>query len=250
MTLSRTAYVNKLRAEKGYHEGRDPSGNWNNHQKFSLQTAGLEWSDYQAWCHTFASWGADELGDRNALPITASCLTGVAWFKNRSRWTEYPVLGGLFYMGQGGGDHVGVVYAYDADYIYTIEGNTTSGGSYQGDGVYERRRPRRGAGSPYGYGIPYFSEKTVSADPELGGITQASVPVVVEDDMALTDEDVNKILSARIHVPAAPGRPAGMTSLADILGWTDNRHNVIYGELAEVKSLLNRVLANLGDTTN
>lgn len=244
MTLSRNRYVNLLRDQKGYHEGRDPSGNWNNHQKFSAQTAGLEWSDYQAWCHTFVSWGADELDERDALPITASCLTGVAWFKNRDRWTDYPVLGGLFYMGSGGGDHVGVVYAYDADSIYTIEGNTNSGGSYQGDGVYERTRPRRGAGSPYGYGIPRFSEPTVSADPALGGTKAASVPRTQEEepDVALTDADVNKILAARIPIPAAPGRPAGMASLADIFGWTDNRHNVIYGEIQELKELITALL--------
>lgn len=176
MTLSRTAYVNVLRAQTGYHEGRDADGNWNNHQKFSPAVAGLEWSQNQAWCHTFASWGADELGDRNALPITASCLAGVAWFKAEGRWTEYPVLGGLFYMGSGGGDHVGVVYAYDEDSIYTVEGNTNASGSPQGDGVYQRVRPRRGAGSPYGYGAPVFSENIISADPNSGGTAKASVP--------------------------------------------------------------------------
>lgn len=192
MTLSRDAYVNLLRQQTGYHEGRDPDGNWNNIQKFSPATAGLEWSQGQPWCHTYTSWGADELNERDALPITASCLTGVEWFKSRNRWSEYPVLGGLFYMGPSGGDHVGVVYAYDADSIYTVEGNTNAGGSYQGDGVYERVRPRRGTGSPYGYGAPYFAQDVVSADPKWGGTAAASVPKTQEEvpDVALSDETI------------------------------------------------------------
>ncbi|MFF3622325.1 peptidoglycan-binding protein [Streptomyces sp. NPDC002467] len=175
MGLSRTAYVNLLKSQAGYHEGRDPSGNWNNIQKFSPAVPGLEWSQGQAWCATFTAWGADELGARDFWPITASCWTAVQFWKKAGRWTEYPVLGGPFYMGNVGEDHVGVVYAYDADSIYTVEGNTNSGGGYQGDGVYLRVRPRRGANSPYGYGVPAFDEGTTSADPALGGTPAASV---------------------------------------------------------------------------
>jgi hypothetical protein len=236
MALSRTAYVNKLRAEKGYKEGR------NNWTKFPPAVPGLEWAQNQPWCHTFVSWAADELAERGALPITAGCFVGVDWFKDRGRWTDYPVLGGLFYMGPGGGTHVGVVYAYDETYIYTIEGNTNTDGSANGDGVYERRRPRRGAGSPYGYGVPYFSEKTVSADPEWGGTKAASVPrnsTPEVEEVALTDADVNKILAARILIPDSGGK---MVSVADILAWTDNRHNVIYKEVRAANAKLDQLL--------
>lgn len=177
MTGTRDKFVNLLRAQTGYHEGRDPDGNWNNIQKFSPATPGLEWSQAQAWCATFTSWGAHQVGIDQLWPMTASCYTAVEWWKARGRFTEYPVLGGPMYMGSHGQDHVGVVYAYDADTIWTVEGNTNAGGSYQGDGVYQRVRPRRGTGSPYGYGVPAYSEGTVSADPKLGGTAKASVPV-------------------------------------------------------------------------
>jgi hypothetical protein len=212
MTLSRPAYVNLLRAQTGYHEGRDANGNWNNYQKFSPATAGLEWSQNQAWCSTFTAWGADELGEREALPITASCSTGVQWFKNRDRWTDYPVLGGLFYMGASGGDHVGVVHGYDADSIYTVEGNTNAGGGYQGDGVYERVRPRRGPGSPYGYGIPYYAEETVSAAPALGGTVSASV--APPQPPARPRVSVSHIEAARLRDPGLA--QGGTTYPADV----------------------------------
>lgn len=176
MALSRTQYVQLLKSQAGYHEGRNANGSWNNIQKFSPATAGLEWSQGMAWCATFTAWGADELGARDLWPITASCYTAVQWWKKAKRWTEYPVLGGPFYLGTVGQDHVGVVYAYDADNIFTVEGNTNASGSPQGDGVYLRVRPRRGPGSPYGYGVPDFTEGTISADPALGGTAKASVP--------------------------------------------------------------------------
>ena len=209
MPLSRTAYVNLLRAQTGYHEGRDANGNWNNHQKFSPATAGLEWSQNQAWCHTFVSWAADELGGRDIIPITASCYTGVDWFKDRDRWTEYPVLGAPFYMGSRGQDHVGVVYGFDANSIWTVEGNTNSGGSYQGDGVYQRVRPRRGAGSPYGYGVPDFSDGLICAGGN-GGVERAFVPV----DAGPRPPDAPGVYVSHIERARQldPGRPQGGTT--------------------------------------
>ncbi|HKZ21202.1 MAG TPA: hypothetical protein VJQ57_13970 [Acidimicrobiia bacterium] len=226
MALSRYIYVNLLRSQNGYREGR------NNWTKYPPAVRGLEWAQNQPWCHTFVSWGADELGERNVIPITASCASGVSWFKARDRWTEYPVLGGPFYMGSAGQDHVGVVYAYDADWIYTIEGNTNAGGSANGDGVYERKRPRRGAGSPYGYGVPAFAEGTISADPKYGGTKSAAVAKQApqEDDMPSAQEIASAVWSARIPGKDEPV-PAG-----DSLGWSDARHNVIYAELQQLKA--------------
>ncbi|WP_224274103.1 peptidoglycan-binding protein [Streptomyces sp. LS1784] len=174
----RDEFVSLLTSQEGYHEGRDSSGAWNNHQKYSPAVPGLEWSQDQAWCATFTAWGATQTeGMADRWPITASCWNAVQWWKEHSRFTEYPVLGGPFYMGTSGQDHVGVVTGYDQNTIWTIEGNTNTSGSPQGDGVYVRQRPRRGPGSPYGYGVPDYPEGTISADPALGGVPAARVGV-------------------------------------------------------------------------
>lgn len=203
MALSRVKYVNYLRAQTGYHEGRDSNGNWNNHQRFSPETPGLEWSQNQAWCHTFVSWGADDLGGRDIIPITASCYYGVKWFKDRDRFTEFPVLGAPFYMGSTGQDHVGVVYGFDANSIWTIEGNTNAGGGFQGDGVYQRVRPRRGAGSPYGYGVPSFSEGLICAG-GAGGVERAFVPTEEKPADTRPVVYVSHIEAARKRDPKLP----------------------------------------------
>ena len=177
MTGIRDRFIALLRSQVGYHEGRDASG-WDNIQKYSEQTPGLQWSDGQAWCAVFEAWGASKTGFSSDWPMTASCGTAVSWWKERGRFTGYPVLGGPLYMGAGGGEHTEVVFKYDADHVWSVGGNTNSNGSATGDGVYEHVRPRRGADSPYGYGVPAFPEGTISADPRLGGVAAASAGAV------------------------------------------------------------------------
>ncbi|MFJ5882681.1 peptidoglycan-binding protein [Kitasatospora cineracea] len=158
------------KAEVGYREGRSSNGSYNNHQKYSNEVPGLEWSDYQPWCATFCSWSAMKAGLSNLFPRTASCASGVAWFKNKGRWSAYPAIGAQVFFGPGGGTHTGLVYAYDADYIYSVEGNTNDSGSPEGIGVFLRKRARRD-GYVYGYGLPAYAEGVTTADPGLHGRT-------------------------------------------------------------------------------
>ncbi|CAA07120.2 gp50 [Lomovskayavirus C31] len=152
------------KAEVGYHEGRS-GGHWNNHQKYSPAVPGLEWSQNQAWCATFVSWAALQAGESAHYPRTASCATGVNWFRNKGRWSAYPAVGAQVFFGNGGGSHTEICYAYDADYAYTVGGNTNTNGSAEGDGVYLRKRARRDS-YLYGYGYPDVAGGSVSADPD------------------------------------------------------------------------------------
>lgn len=159
--------IDVARAEIGYQEGWS-SGHWNNDQKFSPAVEGLEWSNYQAWCHTFVSWAFQEAGAEGLAPVTASCAEGVGWYEDRDRFSEYPVIGGPVYFGDGGGAHVGICIAYTDSTITSIEGNTNDSGSSEGDGVYLKARPRH-SDYVYGYGIPAFPEGVVLADPAWKG---------------------------------------------------------------------------------
>ncbi|MFK0295464.1 peptidoglycan-binding protein [Streptomyces sp. NPDC090442] len=155
------------KAEVGYREGYS-NGHWNNWQRYSPAVPGLEWSQNQPWCSTFVSWAAMKSGNADLFPRTASCATGVAWYRQRGRVTEYPVIGGPVYFGSGGGSHVGICIAYTSSTITTVEGNTNSSGSAEGDGVYLKTRPRKSS-YVYGYGIPDYPEGVVLADPAWRG---------------------------------------------------------------------------------
>jgi GH25 family lysozyme M1 (1,4-beta-N-acetylmuramidase) len=171
------AMISTAEKEIGYHEGRDASGNWDNIQKYSEQVPGLAWSDGQPWCMTFQSWCAMISGNAALYPRTASCVEGVSWFKAEGRWSDYPAVGALAFYGTDGGSHVGLVAGFDADNIYTVEGNTNDNGSAEGDGVYGKERQRR-ISYVYGYGYPKFAEGIVSADPAYGGTKSAGVQYI------------------------------------------------------------------------
>lgn len=152
------------KAEVGYHEGRS-GGSWNNKQKYSAAVPGLAWSNGQAWCATFVSWCAMKAGVAALFPRTASTDAGASWFKSRHQWSEYPAVGAqVFYGHSGDMNHTGIVYGYDANYIYTVEGNTNTSGSREGDGVYLKKRLRRDS-YVQGYGYPKVPGGLKSADP-------------------------------------------------------------------------------------
>lgn len=240
----RDQFLTLLVGEVGQHEGRDPNGAWNNRQKYSRETPGLEWSDGQPWCATFECWAALKAGMQGRFPVTASCSTAVQWWQDAGRWSPYPVLGGPFYLGPGGGTHTGVVIGWDADNIHTVEGNSNSGGSPEGDGVYLRTRPRRGPNGPYGYGVPDYPEGVVSADPKYGGTSSAAFNPQ-EDDMTLTQDDLNKIAAAvwGAGIPNPDG--SAQKSAGTILAWTDKRHDAMFGEVQRVEAAV-KALATSG----
>lgn len=116
------------------------------------------------------SWCARQAGLASLYPVTASTDLGASWFKAIGRWSEYPAIGAQIYFGDNGDmNHTGIVYDYDATYVYTIEGNAAGNThSINGDGVYMKKHARRAA-KIQGYGLPRFPEGIVSADPARAG---------------------------------------------------------------------------------
>ncbi|MET9861951.1 peptidoglycan-binding protein [Streptomyces smyrnaeus] len=159
--------VSVAKSQVGYREGYS-GGHWNNNQKYSDQVPGMKWSDRQAWCQTFQAWVAMKAGTADIEPRTASCRVACDWFKQRDRFSYYPAIGAHVFFGSGGGSHVGRVYKYDSTYVWTIEGNTNTSGSAEGNGVYLKKRRRRDS-YLYGYGMPAFSEGVTTADPARKG---------------------------------------------------------------------------------
>lgn len=155
-----------------YQEGRDPNGNWNNREKYAAMVPGLSWvnDDESSWCDVFAcatyliGGGLKLVAD---FPVSAACSESETKYKQMNRYSEYPALGAqIFYnvSGLSGAHHTGIVVAYDANTVKSVEGNTNTNGSSQGDGVYTHTNQRR-IDRIRGYGYPKFPEGMVSADP-------------------------------------------------------------------------------------
>ncbi|MFE3579386.1 LysM peptidoglycan-binding domain-containing protein [Streptomyces vinaceus] len=156
------------KAEVGYRAERAPGERPSGHQKYSPQVPGLEWSNYQPWCATWVSWVAMKAGVAGLFPRTASVWTAMQWFKQRSRWSEYPAIGAQVIYGTSGSTHTGICYAYDETYIYAYEGNTSLTNDANGNGVMARKRLRRDS-YVHGYGLPQYIEGIVTADPSKKG---------------------------------------------------------------------------------
>lgn len=161
----------------GYHEGKDGS-DWDNVEKFAAQIPGMAWvsTEHQPWCCVFTTWDFQTGGlPAGTYPVTASCAVAVAFWKGKGRFSEYPAVGAQVLYGAGGGSHTGIVYAYDATYVYTVEGNTNVTGAVEGDGVYLKKRLRKDT-YVYGYGYPAYPGGIVSADPQWAKPTPAPAP--------------------------------------------------------------------------
>lgn len=105
-------------------------------------------------------------------------------------------------FGPGGGSHTGIVIAYDAATITTIEGNTNVSGSAEGDGVYRKTRQRRDT-YVHGYGYPDYPGGIRSADPNWKNPTPEE-----EDPMAgITKSDIYDAVWNTDSVPAPAAAP-------------------------------------------
>ena len=105
-----------------------------------------------AWCAGFVYWcfemAADHLNILNPLVKTAGCLDH--WNKTQGLKISSKEVannhsltqpGCIFIMSRGGGlGHTGIVKSVNDGYINTIEGNTNTGLSAEGGGVFELRR--------------------------------------------------------------------------------------------------------------
>ncbi|GGU75983.1 hypothetical protein GCM10010211_47430 [Streptomyces albospinus] len=102
------------------------------------------------------SWAFQQAHEKSLAPVTTSCATAVNWYKSQGRFSYYLAIGALAFFGPGGGEQVGLVYKYDDDNAYTIQGNTNGNGSTEGNpvddlglvqDVLEKVIPRPGSGS-------------------------------------------------------------------------------------------------------
>lgn len=115
------------------------------------------------WCASFQCWAFTQIlgvdGAKRALcgDIDDYCPALVAQFQKAGRWHSTPEVGDLVFFGQGGSEHVGLVYQISAGMIRTIEGNTSSSSGVvaNGGGVWSKSYTI-GYSRIAGYGRPIY----------------------------------------------------------------------------------------------
>jgi hypothetical protein len=100
-----------------------------------------------AWCAAFVSW----VYSQNAVPNPKNAWVP-SWFNKNIIWArdglknQPPLPGdvfGLYYPSTKLIGHIGFIHRFGEKITITVEGNTNSEGSNEGDGVYMKRRPTR-----------------------------------------------------------------------------------------------------------
>ena len=148
------------------------------------------------WCHSFISfclWHSDNPG---AGPKTASCPSGVAWFKQQGRFSGEPHVGDIVYYGAGGGTHVELVVGVSPNSLQTIGGNTSGSvdgkSFFNGDGVYKKTVMR--TSRIFGYGHPAYSSGAVPGGGKGGGAAGSAVkPFTKVRNIRQQQEAVNSL---------------------------------------------------------
>ena len=111
------------------------------------------------WCSIFQSWVSVASGNGSLLPVASRFSyfhsTALSWGRTGSK----PAIGALAFFdthtsdGVRAATHVGLVQGYNAQYIWTIEGNTTPNDGSGGRGVYLKKRV---IGHPMYYVYPAY----------------------------------------------------------------------------------------------
>lgn len=106
--------------------------------------SGRDPAQADSWCAQFVRWvyghAAEALGVPCPVPKTSSVL-GLWQRSPLSCRVLDPQPGDVFLIDHGKGKgHTGIVVATAGATLATIEGNTSAGGSRNGDGVYQRTR--------------------------------------------------------------------------------------------------------------
>lgn len=176
MTATARQFVAKAASQIGYREGYDPIRGWNNDNKYGIWYG---WNNV-AWCAQFVSWVADQVGALGTIvPKYQSSYVGLTWFRKRDQtgfWPPRP--GDIFIMceynpgawndvGNGWATiHTGIVEKYLGDgKVQTIEGNTNTNGSSQGNGVYRLIRQDNAASKRFIYCRPEWAPEPVAPKP-------------------------------------------------------------------------------------
>lgn len=125
-----------------------------------------------AWCDIFVDWcfvkafgveAAKKLLGQPNKSCGAGCGYSANYFKSMGQFHKSPKVGDQIFFIDGVGDvgHTGLVYKVDNNYVYTIEGNTSSASGViaNGGGVFKKKYSLS-YNRIYGYGRPNYDGAT------------------------------------------------------------------------------------------
>lgn len=171
------------------------------------------------WCTTFLNWcfwrafglaGKDILYQpkNNKVNYGAGCVYAAKYYRNNKAFYTTPEIGDQIFFGEAGDeDHTGLVVAFDASYVYTIEGNSANSVriccySRKDDWIVGYGRPKYDKGDPYAVHLV----KKADTMTLIASKYASSVPVIVKENNLNSEFEirVNDILFVKKNIKDEP----------------------------------------------
>lgn len=175
--------------------------------KYTYWLGSIGGSYSYAWCHAFVSWCANQAGAGDKVPRTASCASGVSWFKSKNEWKSRssgytPKAGDIIYFDYGSNgtyDHVGIVTSSSGGRVYTIEGNARN--AVKVNGGYSNGYSLSNT-DILGYGTPSYSQPSIIIPTGSQNISDGEYHIVsaLDNNMGLDVEAASSDLCANIQL--------------------------------------------------
>ena len=172
VALAEVGYLEK--ASKSNLDSKTGNAGYNNWTKYARDLDALGYfyngpKNGYAWCDVFVDWCfVQAFGPEAAMKLLqqpkksygAGCYYSAKYYKDKGQFYTNPKAGDqIFFWNSSKSSvaHTGLVYAVDASYVYTVEGNTssTSGVVANGGGVFKKKYARNYS-RIYGYGRPNY----------------------------------------------------------------------------------------------
>lgn len=148
-----------------------------------------------AWCDVFVDWcfckafGVNEALKLLGQPLKsygAGCTWSARYFEKIGCFSRKPQVGAQIFFKDSKGEpcHTGIVYKLDANYVYTIEGNTSSAsGVVANGGAVAKKKYALNYSRIYGYGLPKYDKEpvtTATANKSTATVKQWQVAAIAD----------------------------------------------------------------------
>jgi peptidoglycan hydrolase-like protein with peptidoglycan-binding domain len=200
VALNEVGYLEK--ASNSNLDSKEGNAGYNNWTKYARDLDALGYfyngpKNGYAWCDMFVDWcfvqafgptAAMNLLQQPKKSYGAGCYYSAKYYKDKGQFYTNPKAGDqIFFWNSSKTDvaHTGLVYAVDASYVYTVEGNTssTSGVVANGGGVFKKKYARNYT-RIYGFGRPNYDAEGNSSPTIIEKVEYNYAPTVKEWQLA------------------------------------------------------------------
>lgn len=145
------------------------------------------------WCDVFVDWcfvkafgieNAKALLNQPMKSLGAGTTFSAKYFKNKGQFYSIPQTGDQIFFKNGNGDinHTGIVVKVDSNYVYTIEGNTSSDeGAVANGGSVNDKKYKLNYNRIAGYGRPKYSILPEEEPVPTPTVTKKSIDEVAKE---------------------------------------------------------------------